>query len=60
VARADVAAVVLLVRFVRHALNDVDDLCARHSKPLARCTAGYNPVQVIAALAEQCGKRLGL
>jgi len=60
VARADVAAVVLLVRFVRHALNDVDELCARHSKPLARCTAGYNPVQVVAALAEQCGRRLGL
>lgn len=60
IARADVAAVVLLIRFIRHALNDVDDLCARHSKPLARCTAGYNPAQVATALLEQCGKRLGL
>ncbi len=60
IARADVAAVVLLIRFIRHALNDVDDLCTRHSKPLARCTAGYNPAQVATALFEQCGKRLGL
>lgn len=60
IARADVAAVVLLIRFIRHALNDVDDLCTRHSKPLARCTAGYNPAQVATALVEQCGKRLGL
>src|SRR5688572_9247108 len=33
IARADVAAVVLLIRWIRHALNDVADLCARHGKP---------------------------
>ncbi|TAJ21246.1 MAG: hypothetical protein EPO68_05035 [Planctomycetota bacterium] len=59
IARADVAAVVLLIRWIRHALNDVAALCARHDKPLARVTGGYNPSQIANALLEQCGKRLG-
>lgn len=60
IARRDVAVVVLLIRFIRHALNDVDELCVRHDKPLARVTAGYNRAQVAAAIVEQCGKRLGI
>lgn len=60
VSRSEVAAVVLLIRFIRHALNDVAALCERHGKPLARVTAGYNPAQVAAALHEQCGRRLGI
>lgn len=60
IARPDVAVVVLLIRFIRHALNDVDDLCARYDKPLARLPAGYNRAQVAAAIVEQCGKRLGI
>lgn len=59
IARADVAAVVLLIRWIRHALNDVAALCARHDKPLARLPGGYNPSQVANALLEQCGRRLG-
>jgi hypothetical protein len=58
IARADVAAVVLLIRWIRHALNDVAELCARHDKPLARLPGGYNPAQVAHALLEQCGKKL--
>ncbi|MBM3978637.1 MAG: hypothetical protein FJ299_16810 [Planctomycetes bacterium] len=59
IARTDVAAVVLLIRWIRHALNDVDALCTRHDKPLVRATGGYNPARVADALLEQCGRRLG-
>jgi hypothetical protein len=58
IARSDVAAVVLLIRWIRHALNDVDALCARHEKPLVRVTGGYNPTSVAHALLEQCAARL--
>lgn len=59
IARHDVAVVVLLIRWIRHALGEVSDLCARHHKPLVRMTAGYNPAQIAAAILEQGGKRLG-
>jgi hypothetical protein len=60
IARPEIGVVVLLIRFIRHALNDVADLCERHDKPLARVTAGYNAAQIAAAIHEQCGRRLGL
>ncbi len=60
ISRPEVAVVVLLIRFIRHALNDVGDLCERHDKPLARVTAGYNAAQIASAIHEQCGRRLGL
>ncbi|MCY3001446.1 MAG: hypothetical protein NTV21_06550 [Planctomycetota bacterium] len=59
VARADVAVVVLMIRWIRHALGEVATLCERHDKPLVRLTAGYNPAQVAVAILEQTGKRLG-
>lgn len=59
VARADVAVVVLMIRWIRHALGEVATLCERHDKPLVRLTAGYNPAQVALAILEQTGKRLG-
>lgn len=59
IARPDVAVVVLLIRWIRHALNEVAGVCERHEKPMARVTGGYNPSAVAAAVLEQCGKRLG-
>lgn len=59
VSRADVAVVVLMIRWIRHALGEVATLCERHDKPLVRLTAGYNPAQVAVAILEQTGKRLG-
>jgi len=59
IARPDVVVVVLLVRWSRHALNEVAALCDRHGKPLVRETRGYNPVQIASSILEQCGKRLG-
>jgi hypothetical protein len=53
IARADVAAVVLLIRWIRHALNDVADLCARHGKPLIRAPGGYNVNQIAQLLVDR-------
>lgn len=58
IARPDVVAVLLLIRWIRHALGDVALLCQRHDKPLVRLTAGYNPAQVTTALVEQAARRL--
>jgi len=53
IARPDVAAVVLLIRWIRHALNDVAQLCARHDKPLVRVPGGYNVRQIAQLVLEQ-------
>lgn len=60
VARADVALVLMLIRFVRHGVNwDLPDVCARHDVPLVRVPAGYNEDTLAALILEQAGKRLG-
>jgi len=59
IARADVAAVVLLIRWSRHAFGQAAELCDKHSKPLVRVEAGYNVVQIARALVEQASFRLG-
>jgi hypothetical protein len=58
VARRETALVLLLIRWIRHALNDVSNLCDKHDKPLARITAGYNPNKVAHEVMQQCAKRL--
>lgn len=58
IARADVAAVVLLIRWIRHNLNDVAALCERHGKPLVRAPGGYNVNQIAQLVVEQ-GRRRG-
>lgn len=58
IARKDVAAVVLLIRWIRHNLNDVATLCARHGKPLVRAPGGYN-VNQLAKLLVEPGRRRG-
>ncbi|MFM7298512.1 MAG: hypothetical protein ACKO4Q_15010 [Planctomycetota bacterium] len=59
IARADVVAVVLLIRWSRHAFGQAAELCSKHSKPLVRVEAGYNVAQIARALVEQASFRLG-
>lgn len=59
VARPDVAVVLLLIRWIRHALGDVSTLCARHDKPLVRVPGGYNADTLAPLILAQAGKRLG-
>ena len=58
IARADVAVVLLLIRWIRHAFNDAAAMCERHGKPMVRVPGGYNPDQVAPLILEQCGRRL--
>lgn len=58
IARADVAAVILLIRWIRHAMNDLADTCKRHDKPLVRVPGGYNVNQIAANVLAQVSKRL--
>jgi hypothetical protein len=59
VARADVAVVLLAIRWTSHSHAEVQQLCDRYGKPLVRLPAGYNPNQVAVQILEQCGDRLG-
>lgn len=59
IARPDVALVLLLIRWIRHALGEVATLCERHDKPLARIPGGYNVETLAPQILAQCGKRLG-
>lgn len=58
IARAEVVAVVLLIRWSRHAYGEVNDLCDRHGKPLVRIEAGYNSVQIARGILDQASERL--
>jgi hypothetical protein len=58
VARPDVAAIVLAIRWTSHAFGDVKQFCDKHGKPLVRLPAGYNPNQVAHQILQQCGDRL--
>jgi hypothetical protein len=58
VAREDVAAVVLAIRWASHSYGEVRAFCERYAKPLVRLPGGYNPNQVAAQIVAQCSKRL--
>jgi len=58
VSQPDVAAVLLAIRWSRHAFSDVKSLCDKHGKPLVRLPAGYHPNQVAEQILAQCGERL--
>lgn len=58
VARPEVAAVVLAIRWSSHSFGDVKQFCDQFDKPLVRLPGGYNPTQVAKAILEQCGRRL--
>lgn len=58
IARPDVAAVLLAIRWSSHSFADAKEFCDRHGKPLVRLPAGYNPNQVAAQILAQCSERL--
>jgi hypothetical protein len=59
VARDDVAAVILAIRWSSHGFGEVKEFCDKYGKPLVRLPAGYNPNQVAFHLLSQVGDRLG-
>ena len=59
VARSDVAAVLLAIRWSSHSYGDVKTFCDKHGKPLVRLPGGYNVNQVAAQMMRQCSERLG-
>ncbi|MEZ6105837.1 MAG: hypothetical protein R3B96_06870 [Pirellulaceae bacterium] len=58
VARADVAVVLLAIRWASHSFGDVREFCERYQKPLVRLPGGYNANQVAAQILQQCSDRL--
>lgn len=59
VARPDVAAVLLAIRWTSHSHGDVKSFCDAHGKPFVRLPGGYNPRQVAAQILAQCSDRMG-
>jgi hypothetical protein len=58
IARADVAVVLLAIRWSSHAFGDVRQFCDRHGKALVRLPGGYGPNQVAAQIVAQCSGKL--
>jgi hypothetical protein len=58
VARPDVAAVILAIRWSSHSFGEVRTFCDLHDKPLVRLPGGYNPKQLAAQILVQCSDRL--
>jgi hypothetical protein len=58
VARSDVAAVLLAIRWASHSYGEVKEFCDRYEKPLVRLPGGYGLNQVAAQIMAQCSERL--
>jgi hypothetical protein len=58
IARPDVVAVLLAIRWSSHGFGEVKDFCDRYGKPLVRLPGGYNPNQVAHQILIQIGERL--
>ena len=56
IARADVDAVLLAIRWSSHSYGDVKGICDKYGKEFFRLPAGYNPNQVAHQLLQQKGK----
>ena len=56
IARADVDAVLLAIRWSSHSYGDVRAICEKYGKEFFRLPAGYNPNQVAHQLLQQRGK----
>jgi hypothetical protein len=59
IARPDVAAVILLIRWSSHGYGDVKAYCDTYGKALIRVPAGYSPKQLAHQILEQAAVRLG-
>jgi hypothetical protein len=58
IARAEVAVVLLAIRWSSHAFGDVRLFCDRYNKPLVRLPGGYSLNQVVAQILSQCSEKL--
>lgn len=58
VARPEVAAVLLAIRWTSHSYGEVKQFCDTYGKPLVRLPAGYNPNQVAVQIIEQISEKL--
>lgn len=58
VARADVAVVILAIRWAPHSHGEVKEFCAQYNKPFVRLLAGYSPNQVAYTLLNQVSHQL--
>lgn len=58
VARPEVAAVLLAIRWSSHSFGEVKGFCDNYDKPLVRLPGGYNPTQVATQILAQCSDRL--
>lgn len=58
IARPDVGAVLMMIRWSSHSFEGVQEFCIRHNKPYVRVPAGYNPSQLAHQILLQQGKRL--
>ena len=58
--RADVAVVLLLIRFSSHSYAEVQAFCDAAGVPLVRVPGGYGVNQVAHQIAEQAGGKLGV
>lgn len=58
VARPDVAAVLLAIRWSSHSYGEVKSFCDEYHKPLVRLPAGYNQNQVAVQILAQASDRL--
>ena len=58
VARTDVAAVLLAIRWSSHSYGEVKQFCDTYGKPLVRLPAGYSPNQVAVQIIEQISEKL--
>ena len=56
VARKDVVAVLLAIRWSSHSYGDVRDSCLKHGKLFVRLPGGYNPNQVAHQILQQRGR----
>jgi len=59
VARADVAVVILAIRWSRHGFGEVKEFCDKYNKLLVRLPGGYSPNQLAFHIVSQVGDRLG-
>jgi hypothetical protein len=58
VARPEVAAVLLAIRWSRHGFGEVKAFCDKYDKPLVRLPGGYSPNLVAHHILSQIGERL--
>jgi hypothetical protein len=58
IARAEVALVMLAIRWASHSFEGVKAICERHGKPFVRLPAGYSPNRVAAEILDQASERL--